>query len=810
MKSKFWLLLILSCLIACFIGLPLLKGVSAQDAKSEPSKDTSNERPFITQNEDGFAINPENDKDDDSKSSFGFTKEQTEKLKETEEKFEFQTEVSRLMKLIINSLYKTREIFLRELISNASDAIDKIRFLSLTDPSALKANSHLNITIWADPVNKVLTITDSGIGMTRKQLKENLGTIAKSGTSEFLNALEDKKADMNLIGQFGVGFYSVFLVADKVVVTTKHNDDDQYVWESQAINDFTIAKDPRGNTLGRGTQIKLHFKDDATSFLEDDSIRNLILKYSEFINFPIWLWTKRSETIPIDDTDEEKIVDDLKDDSEEPKIEDAPEDDKKSEPKTKTIEIPGWELMNTQKPIWTRDPKNVTDIEYENFYTSFSKDSNPPLSWTHFKAEGEVDFKAIVYIPSRAPDNLFQKVQDFARNVKLFVKRVFITDEFLDFVPKYLAFIKAIIDADDLPLNVSRETLQQHRALQLIKKRIVKKTLELIADLKNNDEEKYNKFLKEFGTSLKVGAIEDNDNRKKIAHLLKFPSSYKGSNWTSIDDYIIRMKKDQDKMYFVTGSSVEEVEKSPFIEGFVARGYEVLYMVEPIDEMLVQHMPGHGGKMFQNIAKGNIEFDKEDFEKTSKLKFKFIKLTEWMQTILTDQVEKITISSRLTTSPCAVVANEWGWTGNMEKIMAAQPFKQENEFLREFYAKQKKILEINPHHPLILGLLDKVEKDQTDENISELVIVLYESTLIRSGYVLKDNLKYAERVERILRKNLGINLDAKPEINIVPAEDADPNEKKSSKIKENDDLFKELDSDDDFSDPTKPSFHDEL
>ncbi|CAG8527637.1 15835_t:CDS:2 [Dentiscutata heterogama] len=710
-------------------GFPLLK-VSAQDAKSEPSKDASNnERPFITQEPDGFAINPENDLNNDSKSNFGFTKEQTEKLKETEEKFEFQTEVSRLMKLIINSLYKTREIFLRELISNASDAIDKIRFLSLTDPNALKANPHLNITIWTDPVNKILTITDSGVGMTRQQLKENLGTIAKSGTSEFLNALEDKKADMNLIGQFGVGFYSVFLVADKVIVTTKHNDDDQYIWESQAINDFTIAKDPRGNTLGRGTQIKLHFKDDAVTFLEDDSIH-------------------------------------------------APDDDKKSDVKTKTIEVPGWELMNTQKPIWTREPKN---------------------------AEGEVDFKAIVYIPSRAPDNLFQKVQDFARNIKLFVKRVFITDEFLDFIPKYLAFIKAIIDADDLPLNVSRETLQQHRALQLIKKRIIKKTLDLIADLKNDDV-KYNKFLKEFGTSLKVGAIEDNENRKKIAHLLKFPSSYKGSNWTTIDDYISRMKKDQDKMYFVTGSSVEEVEKSPFIEGFVARGYEVLYMVEPIDEMLVQHMPGHGGKMFQNIAKGNIDIDKSSFEDKAQLKFKFAKLTEWMQTILTDQVEK----NRLVTSPCAVVASEWGWTGHMEKIMAAQPFKQENEFMREFYAKQKKILEINPHHPLMLGLLDKVEKDQTDENINELVHVLYESTLIRSGYVLKDNLKYSDKVERILRKNLGIDLNAKPEINIVPAEDADPTEKKSSESKEENDLFKELDQDDS-SDPTKPSFpHDEL
>ncbi|CAG8635227.1 21457_t:CDS:2 [Cetraspora pellucida] len=751
MKSKFWLLLILSCLIACFIDFPLIqKEVSAQDT-SEPSKDTSNnDRPFITQEPDGFVINPDNDKDGDSKSNFGFTKEQTETLKKTEEKF-----------------------------------------LSLTDPNALKANSHLNITIWADPVNKVLTITDSGIGMTRQQLKENLGTIAKSGTSEFLNAIEDKKADMNLIGQFGVGFYSVFLVADKVIVTTKHNDDDQYIWESQAISDFTIAKDPRGNTLGRGTQIKLYFKDDAVSFLDDSSIRNLILKYSEFINFPIWLWTKRSEIISVEDEPiEKRDSDDSKSDSEEPKIEDAPDDDKKSEPKTKTIEVPGWELMNTQKPIWTRDPKNVTDAEYENFYTSFSKDSNPPLAWTHFKAEGEVDFKAIVYIPSKAPDNLFQKVQDFARNVKLFVKRVFITDEFLDFVPKYLAFIKAIIDADDIPLNVSRETLQHHRALQLIKKRIVKKTLDLIADLKNDDV-KYTKFLKEFGTSLKVGAIEDNENRKKIAHLLKFPSSYKGSNWTTIDDYISRMKKNQDKMYFVTGASVEEVEKSPFIEGFVARGYEVLYMVEPIDEMLVQHMPGHGGKMFQNIAKGNINLETgiDGIESLTQLKFKFAKLTEWMQVVLADQVEK------------------------------TQPFKQENEFLKEFYAKQKKILEINPYHPLVIGLLDRVEKDQTDETSKELVQVLYESTLIRSGYDLKDNLKYAEMVERILRKNLGIDLNAKPEINIVPAEDVDPTEKKSS---EDEDLFKEFDrdeppvkpstdADDDSTDPTKPSFkHDEL
>ncbi|CAG8689426.1 17398_t:CDS:2, partial [Cetraspora pellucida] len=286
-------------------------------------------------------------------------------------------------------------------------------------------------------------------------------------------------------------------------------------------------------------------------------------------------------------------------------------------------------------------------------------------------------------------------------------------------------------------------------------------------------------------------------------------------------DYISRMKKNQDKMYFVTGASVEEVEKSPFIEGFVARGYEVLYMVEPIDEMLVQHMPGHGGKMFQNIAKGDVKFDTgiDGIESFTQLKFKFAKLTEWMQIVLADQVEKIILSSRLTTSPCAVVANEWGWTGSMERMMAAQPFKQENEFLKEFYAKQKKILEINPYHPLVIGLLDRVEKEQTDETSKELVQVLYDSTLIRSGYDLKDKLKFAEMVEKILRKNLGIDLNAKPEINIVPAEDVDSTEKKSS---EDEDLFKEFDrdeppvkpstdADDDSTDPTKPSFkHDEL
>jgi len=356
-------------------------------------------------------------------------------------------------------------------------------------------------------------------------------------------------------------------------------------------------------------------------------------------------------------------------------------------------------------------------------------------------------------------------------------------------------------------LNVSRETLQQHRALRLIKKRIVKKTFELLASL-SKDDEKYKALLKEFGISLKVGAIEDNDNRKKIAQLLKFPSSYNEQNWTTLDAYIGRMKKGQDKMYFITGSSIEEASQSPFVEGLVARGYEVLYMVEPIDEMLVQHMPGHGGKVFLNIAKGDFDFgNSEDKEEASNLRTKFSKLTSWMLSVLSQSVEKVEVSKRLTTSPCAVVASEWGWTGHMEQIMKAQAIKQDqNPLLKDFYEKQKRILEINPNHPLILGLLDQVENDSVNDNTKEMVSLLYETTLIRSGYSIRDNLKYASMVEKMLRTNLGIDLNSKPEINIEPAQDKDEEEVESSKKDE--DLFKELE--DDYIDDNEKIAHEEL
>ncbi|CAG8479992.1 6251_t:CDS:2 [Paraglomus occultum] len=764
-------------------------------------------------------------------------------LKATEkETYEFQTEVSRLMKIIINSLYKTREIFLRELISNASDAIDKIRFLSLTDPNALSANPNLNITVKADPTNRILIIRDSGIGMTKKHLKENLGTIAKSGTSEFLDAMEKGKADMSLIGQFGVGFYSVFLVADRVVVASKHNDDKQYIWESTAVNDFSIAEDPRGNTLGRGTEIQLYLKEDGLEYLDEKRLQNLIKKYSEFINFPIYLSVHRTEVVEVDDEEDDKPADtedkpadtedkpadtedkpadtedkpadtedrpaDTEDESAK-KTEESEDDgdlevedvtektESKPKKKTKEILVEEWEQMNTQKPIWTRDPKNVTDKEYEEFYYSLVKnEGSPPLSWIHFKAEGEVDFRSIVYIPKKAPADMFKKVQDYSRNIKLFVKRVFITDEFLDFVPKYLQFIRAIIDADDIPLNVSRETLQQHKTLQLIKRRLIKKILELIANL-SRDEEKYAILMKEFGTNLKLGAIEDNRNRKKVAKLLRFPTSAENVNVTSLDDYIGRSKKGQESIYFVTCTTIEECEQSPFLERLLARGYEVLYMNEPIDEILVQHMPAYEGKVFRNIAKGDLTFgdETEDTKKEKELlKEKFSVLVDELKSTLSEYVDQVDVSNRLTVSPCAVIAHEYGWTGNMHRIMSAQAYRQEDEFMAKFYANQKKILEINPNHPLILGLLEKA-KSGFDDETKELVHVLYETNLIRSGYQLKDNIKYASRVEKVLRQNLDIDVEAKATVNEEPAPELDEEEKKKLEELSKDEEF-ELDDDD--------------
>ena len=462
-----------------------------------------------------------------------------------------------MMKLIINSLYRNKEIFLRELISNASDALDKVRLLSLTDKSILDSTEELSIKIKADKENHVLSITDTGIGMTKADLINNLGTIAKSGTADFLNKLQDASSTSefsDLIGQFGVGFYSAFLVADKVIVTTKNNDDVQYIWESDS-NSYSVVEDPRGDTLKRGSTISLYLKEEAYDFLEQDTVRELIKKYSQFINFPIYLWGSSTQTVeePIEEEEEVKEEPEEKtEEDEEGKVEDETEEEKK--PKTKKVDKTtwDWELCNESKPIWTRKPTEIEDSEYDEFYKTITKDKNGPITKTHFIAEGEVTFKSLMFIPSSQQSEEFNKYGSGKQaNIKLYVRRVFITDDFQDMMPNYLSFVRGVVDSDDLPLNVSRETLQQHKLLKVIKKKLVRKTLDMI---KKIDEVKYAAFWAEYSTNIKLGVIEDTANRTRLAKLLRFVSS--NGKLSSLSDYVERMKDKQETIFYMAGMFV--------------------------------------------------------------------------------------------------------------------------------------------------------------------------------------------------------------------------------------------------------------
>ncbi|KAL0962851.1 hypothetical protein UPYG_G00346320 [Umbra pygmaea] len=718
----------------------------------------------------------------------GLNAAQIKEIREKSEKHAFKAEVNRMMKLIINSLYKNKEIFLRELISNASDALDKIRLLSLTNEAALTGNEELTIKIKSDKEKNVLHITDTGIGMTKEDLLKNLGTIAKSGTSEFLNKMTEMQTEgqstSELIGQFGVGFYSAFLVADKVIVTSKHNNCTQHVWESDS-NDFSIIEDPRGDTLGRGTTISLVMKEEATDFLELETIKNLVKKYSQFINFPIYVWSSKTKTVeePIeeDEAEAEKDEDTTEDEAEVKEV----EDEDKDKPKTKKVEktVWDWELMNDIKPIWQRTAKEVEEDEYKAFYKTFSR--------------GEVTFKSILFVPGAAPRGLFDeygsKKNDF---IKLYVRRVYITDDFHDMMPKYLNFVKGVVDSDDLPLNVSRETLQQHKLLKVIRKKLVRKTLDMI---KKIAEDQYNeKFWKEFGTNIKLGVIEDHSNRTCLAKLLRFQTSKSETVLASLEQYVKRMKEKQDKIYFMAGTSRKEAEASPFVEKLLKKGYEVIYLTEPVDEYCIQALPEFDGKRFQNVAKEGVKFDESEKakEKREALEKEYEPLTTWMKdAALKDKIEKAVISQRLSKSPCALVASQYGWSGNMERIMKAQAYQTGKDLSTNYYSSQKKTLEINPKHPLIKEMPRRVNDNSEDQTASDLAVVLFETATLRSGYQLADTKAYGDRIERMLQ--LSMNVDLNEDVEEGPEEepeeqtdaeefkaDGEEDEESETKIKE--------------------------
>lgn len=730
----------------------------------------------------------------------GLNASQIKELREKSEKHAFQAEVNRMMKLIINSLYKNKEIFLRELISNASDALDKIRLLSLTNEDAMASNEELTIKIKSDKEKNMLHITDTGIGMTKEELVKNLGTIAKSGTSEFLNKMTEMQSEgqstSELIGQFGVGFYSAFLVADKVIVTSKHNNGTQHIWESDS-NQFSVIEDPRGDTLGRGTTISLVLKEEASDYLELETIKNLIRKYSQFINFPIYVWSSKTETVEEPIEEDAEATEEPEKEAAEDEAEVEEEEEDKEKPKTKKVEktVWDWELMNDIKPIWQRPAKEVEEDEYKAFYKTFSKDSDDPLAHIHFTAEGEVTFKSILFVPTAAPRGLFDeygsKKNDY---IKLFVRRVFITDDFNDMMPKYLNFVKGVVDSDDLPLNVSRETLQQHKLLKVIRKKLVRKTLDMI---KKIAEEQYNeKFWKEFGTNIKLGVIEDHSNRTRLAKLLRFQTSNSETVLSSLEAYVERMKEKQDKIYFMAGTSRKESESSPFVERLLKKGYEVIYLTEPVDEYCIQALPEFDGKRFQNVAKEGIKFDESDKAKEQReaLEKDYEPLTTWLKDkALKDKIEKAVLSQRLTNSPCALVASQYGWSGNMERIMKAQAYQTGKDISTNYYASQKKTLEINPKHPLIKQMLKRVNGDAEDQTAADLAVVLFETATLRSGYQLADTKAYGDRIERMLR--LSLNVDPDEQIEDEPEEEPaeEDSEDKEDDAEDKEDIVDEED-----------------
>ena len=614
----------------------------------------------------------------------------------------FQTEVKQLLQLMIHSLYSNKEIFLRELISNASDAEDKLRFAALKDDSLYEGDPELKIRLDFDEEANTVTLTDNGIGMTRDDVIQNLGTIARSGTAEFLHQLSgDEKKDSKLIGQFGVGFYSAFIVADKVDVFTRRAGapaEEGVHWESRGDGEFSIEQ---VNLDNRGTQIVLHLKSDDKEFANGWKLRSLVKKYSDHISFPVVMKAESDEG------------------------------EKKDE----------YETVNDATALWTLPRTEIKDEEYKEFYKHIAHDFEDPLTWSHNKVEGKLDYTSLLYIPARAPFDLYNR--EAPRGLKLYVQRVFIMDDAEQFLPLYLRFAKGVIDSNDLSLNVSREILQNDSTVESIRSALTKRVLDMLSKQAKKEPEQYQKFWGEFGTVLKEGPAEDFSNREKIAGLLRFASTHTGESTqnVSLDDYIGRMKEGQKKLYYITADNFTAAKSSPHLEVFRKKGIEVLILTDRIDEWMMGYLSEYDGKQFQDVARGDLDLGEVETEEDKKHKEEAAEehkdLLERIKNALSDRVQEVRVTNRLTDSPACLVVGDFDMGAQMKKIMEAAGQKVPDS---------KPIFEINVDHPLV----QRLESEKGEERFNELSAVILDQATLASGEQLPDPGAYVTRLNRLL------------------------------------------------------------
>ena len=624
----------------------------------------------------------------------------------------FKTEVKQLLKLMINSLYSNKEIFLRELISNAADAADKLRFAALSNRNIDAADPHIQITF--DKDNRTITVSDTGIGMSIQEVCDHLGTIAKSGTRQFLDQLSgDQVKDAQMIGQFGVGFYSAFIIADKVSVITRRADlpaDEAAKWESRGDGEYSVEPTQK-QTIG--TDIILHLKEDEDEFLNDWRLRSIITKYSDHIAIPVIML-------------KEKVAD---------------KDNENNNSENKSVKEYEEEVVNQAKALWTRSKSDLTEEEYNAFYKHISHDFNNPLVWSHNKVEGKLDYTSLLYIPEQAPFDLWNR--DVPHGLKLYVQRVFIMDDAKQFLPLYLRFIKGVVDTRDLPLNVSREILQNNKRVESMRSALTKRALSMLSKLANDDKEKYDTVWKTFGNVLKEGVVEDVSQQKEIAKLLRFASNHADNpmQTVSFDDYIGRMQKEQDKIYYVTAETYHGAKSSPHLEIFEKKGIEVLLLTDKIDEWVVTHLTEIEGKKLQSVAKGSLDFEADQDEETKReqetQEKTYASMLEQVKSILGEKIKEVRITHRLTTSPACIVADENDLGGQMERILKAAG---------QTVPEAKPIFEVNPTHALIERLRD----EQDDARFANWVHILFEQAILAEGGGLKNPAEFVKRLNGLL------------------------------------------------------------